>query len=254
MPIPRLLKNAPITEGLVDIRVKLPPNRDLSDLDSKYYSKVSENYPQRRERLRIEAEFDLKKGEAVRRTKFVDGYMYTSKDGKQIVQARLDGFTFSRLKPYQSWERLHEDSHPLWDLYVKVASPEVVTRVALRYINRLDIPLPIRDFSDYLNAPPTIPPGLHQELSRFLTRILIYDPNFDASAIITQSLEPLRDTTLEILRDTKTVPIILDIDVFKEVEFSMADERTWNIISRLRDLKNKIFFESVTEKALELWQ
>ena len=64
-----------------------------------------------------------------------DGYLFTSVDGRQVVQARLDGFTFSRLKPYDKWESLRDEARELWQHYVQIASPETVTRVALRYIN-----------------------------------------------------------------------------------------------------------------------
>ena len=40
----------------------------------------------------------------------VDGYVFTSADGKQVVQYRLDGFTFSRLRPYTRWEEVFAEA------------------------------------------------------------------------------------------------------------------------------------------------
>ena len=241
----RHLEKAPITEALVDIRVKLPPTIDLSTLDS-IHALFAKEYPEKRERIKMEGEFDFKAKEFSRKTSVVDGYLCFSADKKQAVQIRLDGFTFSRLKPYESWGSLRKEAFRLWQLYVQYASPELITRVALRYINRLEVPLPIRDFSEYLTAPPTVPQNLPQEWISFLTRNVILDQSLDAVAIITQSLDPIGTA--------QVAPILLDIDVFKEGQFAVDGIEAWRTTDNLREFKNRIFFGSVTEKALEAYQ
>jgi len=242
MVAPRHLDKAPITEALVDIRVKLGPETDLSTLQS-VCALVAKEYPEKLERIRLESKIEFKtmKSET---TSGVDGYLCISSDKKQVVHVRLDGFTFSRLTPYETWEDLRNVAHRLWQLYVGATSPELVTRVALRYLNRLEIPLPIRDFSDYLTAPPTIPQNLPQGLISFLTRNVIREPSLDFAAIISQSLEPVEASNV--------VPVILDIDVFREVQHSVGATEIWETIDQLRGFKNKIFFESITEKTVEL--
>jgi uncharacterized protein (TIGR04255 family) len=242
MVAPRHLNKAPISEALVDIRVKRRPDIDLSTLES-IYAVFANEYPKKRERIRIESKLDFKTKES-QTTSVVDGYLCTSSDAKQVVQVRLDGFTFSRLKPYETWEDLRKEAHRLWQSYIRLASPELITSVALRYIDRLEIPLPVRDFGDYLTAPPTIPEKLPQELTSFLTRNVIRDPSLDFVAIISQSLEPVGASSV--------VPVILDIDVSKEVQYNVGAKEIWETIDQLRGFKNKIFFESITEKTVEL--
>lgn len=242
MTTPRHLEKAPITEALVDIRVKLPPSVDLSTLESAHVL-FSEGYPQRRERIRMETNIDPKRGESQTKS-FVDGFMYTSTNNKQVVQVRLDGFTFSRLKPYDAWESLRTEAYRLWGLYRGKASPELITRVALRYINRLEIPLPIQELGDYLTAPPTVPRNLPQEFISFLARNVIRDKSLEVTAIITQWFEPVSSSEF--------ASILLDIDVFKEANFNVDADDAWETVDKLRDLKNKIFFESITEKTIEL--
>lgn len=43
-----------------------------------------------------------------------DGFLLSSSDKLRIVQARLDGFTFSRLAPYETWERLRDEAKSAW--------------------------------------------------------------------------------------------------------------------------------------------
>lgn len=225
-----ILTKAPITEALIDIRVEL----------------IKTQYPEKQAQKISQIKFEPKAEELVKSSKSeITGYRYISSDKKQIVQARLDGFTFSRLHPYIRWEALRDEACRLWRLYKDIASPDSITRVAVRYINNLNIPMPIRDFGDYLTAPPTIPEGLPQGVSSFLTRTIIHEPSFGANAIITQVLE-------QIVADV--APIILDIDVFKLQPKGIEEEDAWETIEKLRHFKNKIFSSSITNRLKEMYK
>lgn len=241
----QVLKKAPITEGLIDIRVKLSPELDVRQIDS-IYEPIKSEYPQKQEQRLSQVQVEQKPDEnIVKSLSKINGYRYTSSDKKRIIQARLDGFTFSRLHPYATWEELRSEAHRLWLLYQKVTSPHLITRVALRYINNLNIPMPIRDFGDYLTAPPLVPEGLPQGVSSFLTRVVIHEPSVGANAIIIQALEQV---------STDVAPVILDIDVFKLQPEGVEEKEAWDIIEKLRHFKNQIFFESITDKLKEMYK
>ena len=239
------LSKAPITEALIDIRVKPKKGIEVEQLDS-IYAIISDQYPNRQILRRLESRIEFKQEESTVSpdADTINGYVYTSSDQIQVVQARPDGLTFSRLKPYETWERFRAEAYRLWEMYAEITSPELITRVALRYVNTLNIPLPIKDFSDYLTSPPVVPPALPQGVSSFLTRVVIHESSLDAVAIITQALEQIVDPNF--------APIILDIDVFKQSQIGMTKEEAWDVLEKLRHLKNKIFFESITEKLKEL--
>ncbi len=240
-----ILKKAPITEALIDIRVKLPSDFDVKNISSIYES-IKNQYPETQERKISKVKLEPKAEEILKSSRpEIDGYRYFSSDKKQIVQARLDGFTFSRLHPYIKWEELRDEAHRLWQLYKNITYPESITRVAVRYINNLNIPMPIRDFSDYLTAPPTVPEGLPQVVSSFLTRVVIHESSVGANAIITQALEQIV---------TDVAPIILDIDVFKLEPKGIEQKDAWEIIEKLRHFKNKVFFSSITDNLKEMYK
>ena len=201
-----LLSNAPITEALIDIRIKVRDDIDVERIQS-LHSTIANEYPDKKALHQMESTFEFKKGEAPvsTSTEKVKGCIFTSTDGKQIFQARIDGFAFNRLKPYEKWETFRDEALRLWILYKELLSPEII-RVALRFINKIEIPLypqKVLDFDDYLTSAPIIPKGLPQGVSSFLTRVVIYEPEIGASAIITQAFEQLIDP--------KFLPIILDI-------------------------------------------
>lgn len=237
------LRNAPATEAVIDIHVKLSRKAEPAQFTDIYKS-ISKEYPKREEGRRKKL-FDIREGQPViapeEESEFY-GNRYISMDEKFIFQARIDGFTLSRLKPYINWEGLRDEAHRLWKIYAEIMIPETITRVAVRYINNLSIPTPIEDFGDFLTAPPVIPDALPQEIMSFLTRVVFYEPAYDAHAIIIQALE----AAIEI---PKKLPVILAIYVFKLKSGGFDSEsEAWEYIERFRNLKNKIFFSSITKK------
>ena len=239
-----ILKKAPVTEALIDIRVKLLPEFDVANINTIYES-IKTRYPEKQEQKISEVKFEPRAEEIVKSSKpEINGYRYFSSDKKQIVQARVDGFIFSRLHPYIKWEELRDEAHRIWQLYKNITSPVSITRVAIRYMNNLNIPMPIKDFGDYLTAPPTVPEGLPQGVSSFLTRTVLHEPSMGVHAIITQVLEQIV---------TDVAPIILDIDVFKLQPEGIEEKDAWETIEKLRHFKNRIFFKSITKSLKEMY-
>jgi uncharacterized protein (TIGR04255 family) len=241
------LGNAPIKEALIDIRVVLPDDFDVQKLQA-IQDHIADRYPKKGEKrfwmTRVELKSDAPPKEESY-DKGIVGYHFTSTDGLFVLQARLDGFTLSRLKPYETWESMRDEAKDLWRFYTDVAKPKAITRVATRYINVLELPPPIGDFNEYLTSAPVVPEKLPQGLSSFLTRVIMHYPRLESVAIITQALEPSANP--------KVISIILDIDVFKEMAFD-NEEDAWAMLEKLREFKNTIFFESITEKTVGLYR
>src|SRR4030042_4986338 len=229
----RHLNNAPIVEAIVDFRTKLPNTFKVQEF-SLLKETLINDYPVMDESLAYETGVKMTSGklEQSLTDKGLHGYFFKSQDGKKVVQFRLDGFTFSRLKPYTNCQEVLGEAKRLWKFYVDKASPELITRIAVRYINQLIIPLPIADFAHYLTAPPTIPQTLPQGVCNFLTRVTLHDEKLDIMAHIIQALENI------VKKDNAA--IILDIDVFKLKESGFEEPEMWRTLEQLRDLKNRI--------------
>ena len=106
------LPNAPITEAVLDIQVQLPASIRLGQLEAMHRDRdIRDRYPNRRTRKRVEVNVKLE-GEVPIATPAPteDGYLFLSRDGKRMVQARLDGFSFNQLKPYGTWETLRDEA------------------------------------------------------------------------------------------------------------------------------------------------
>jgi len=241
----RHLNNAPITEALIDLRVKLPIETQDITLIHSLHERIRERFPKEKKIQHFEYQLEFGPPQKEKTTSSQLGYRYDSTDGRQVIQAKLDGFTFSWLKPYETWEVLRGEAYSMWQLYQEIMKPEAITRVATRYINQIEIPGPLIDFDHYLTAAPVIPKALPQAFASFLTRIVVPDDKKQLVSIVTQIFQPGVNP--------EVTPVVLDIDVFKEKLFE-NEASAWAIIDSLRETKNLIFFDSITEKAVELFQ
>lgn len=237
----RHYRNAPITEGLIDIRVQLPPDITLESLDA-VSQQVKNEFPTRQDRYLIEGKFTVTPQVSASTKKSKIGYIFFSADQKYALQARLDGFTFSRLKPYETWETLRAEARRWWETYRDILKPIRITRVAVRYINQIDIPLPMKDFKDYLRTVPEVSTDLPQALSGFLMRLQIPQDDINAHLILTQALVSPPPVP-------NVASVILDIDLFRERIELNSDDGLWDLLKTFRARKNQVFESCITDNA-----
>jgi hypothetical protein len=103
-----------------------------------------------------------------------------------------------------------------------------------------------KDFKEYILTNPEVAPKLPQSLSHFFMQIVMPNQEIEASAIITETMEPPTEN--------QRLPLILDIDVFKEKIYADNKEEIWSDFENLRAFKNDIFFNSITDKTEELFK
>lgn len=246
MPSARHYPRAPITEALVDLRVSYPEGMSLERL-KQFGDRVRNRYPSEATRDVFQAEIKL--GQGASSTNTTLGFVYHSADRLQAVQARLDGFTFSRFTPYETWDLLIAEARRLWALFVETAAQCLVQRVAVRYINRLD--LPIKDgrlrFEDYLRTFPVVGAEAGQEMEGFLVRLMLPQRDIAAKLVLTEALVPQQHPGV--------VGVILDIDLFRDgVSLPGDSKEVWDILEAFHDRKNLYFEASITDSARELFQ
>lgn len=185
----RYYTGAPITEALIDLRVDSISEVMLSTLKGLQYS-IESDYSVCEDMFTVQGQIQAGSTVAASASQTPIGYRFLSGDGKQILQARLDGFTFSRLAPYGKWEAFRDEARRLWELYRAVTNPTRVDCVAVRYINRLDLPLPLSDFKDYLRTVPEVSPDLPQGLSDYFMQLQLPQEDLEGMLIVNEVIIP----------------------------------------------------------------
>lgn len=245
LPYPR----APIAEAIFDVRVAELDETKLSDL----MSFSDGGYPRREESTLSGAEIESGPlGVSTRAIRRMNGVRLTSGDGLQIAQLRTDGFSFSRLAPYENWQTFYGEARRLWQAYVEVAQPEGVHRMAVRYINQIVVPPGPIDIDEYLRTRIEISDDMPTATSGFFLTLDIPIPVFGATVRIIETVLSSND-------EDANVRLVLDIDAYREVAAectidpdAMVDFDT--VFNELRNAKNLVFEASITDKSRGLFQ
>lgn len=237
--------NAPITEAIIDLRVELAPDITVTDLE-KIQVGQEDAYPTKLNRNVAMGQMRVGPHVSASATAEQVGYVFKSRGGKQVFQGRLDGFTMSRLAPYECWEAFRDEARRQWDVYRAAVSPQRVVRVAVRYINRIDIPLPMVDFKNYLRTVPEVSPDLPQGVAGYFMRLVIPLQDIKSRCLLNEAVvEPAAPNV---------VSVILDIDVFRTEDVPADEDGLWEFIEELRLRKNLVFEACITDKARELFR
>jgi uncharacterized protein (TIGR04255 family) len=246
MAAPRPLRRPPITEALIDLRTANDATIDANRLQG-LRELLSEDYPRVEERRQMQAQLLVQEGGTLlpsTQDLGFHGLFFFGADGRRIAQFRRDGFTLNQLPPYSDADTMIREALRLWTLYQQAAAPPSITRVAFRYINVLPLPYGHGDnFRRFLTTPPDVPPEAPQNVSGFLSRIVAHEE--DNTVILTHKMEASTagETTL----------VTLDVDVFRDGELPPDGADLEGVLRRLRELKNRVFFASLTEEAVELF-
>jgi uncharacterized protein (TIGR04255 family) len=246
----RQLARAPIVEALIDLRVHTAEATTVERLEQALEDQ-NFGYHKKGPILRGHFGFVINPQEdppaqSMSGSSSIIGVRLHSADEKYVAQFTTEGFTLSRLEPYGSWEGLVSEAQRVWSVYRSCVAPTRIYRTATRFINNLRLPLKSGErFERYLTGMPNMPPEFPQTCSSFLQRFVVEDEPSGATAILTQALEQFAPTP--------PVPVILDIDVFRETRFAPDRSEVWDFLGEIRGLKNRFFFGALTEEAVSLY-
>ncbi|MEI6605537.1 MAG: TIGR04255 family protein [Verrucomicrobiota bacterium] len=246
---PFKLPHPPIVEAVLDIDCDLPPSLQPSTLESAGREVFGDVYPIFRKQFIQQAQVTMKPESQpeVVASQGLRSFQFAAPDEKQIVQIRLDGFSFNRLAPYGSLDDYLPEISRCWDLFRRIAAPVQIRKISLRYINRITIPTVDGKvkLSDYLKVSPNLPDGTGLEFSEFFHQHQAGDPAMGILANIILASLPPQDGAL---------PLLLDISVFKHQRTAPSPFSGWSEqLESLRRLKNLIFKHSLTDTCLNLF-
>lgn len=239
---------APVVEAIIDIRVASEIEVGVLELADSF-RELNSRYPHR-ELLESAPAFQFASSAGFSASFGAGmpsgGLRFLSQDEKKVFQARSDGFTLSVLPPYKHWEDFRDEAADLWARYVKARKVSAVTRIGLRYINRLQLPLRDQPIAQFLTLLPAVSTELG-ECNGFTQRLQFPQPDLEAVLLLTQS------TLAPALEDGQLMPLLLDIDLFRDkMDGQAALNLLWEWLEQLRQRKNLVFEACLTDQTRDL--
>jgi uncharacterized protein (TIGR04255 family) len=101
-------------------------------------------------------------------------------------------------------------------------------------------------FEEYLKTFPRVGEEAGQDVTQFLLRLVLPQPDLDATLILTEALVPGEPST--------RLGVILDIDLFRETVVLPESPEIWTILDTFRARKNVYFEASITDRTRELFR
>src|SRR5471030_1465916 len=137
----RHLTKAPVTEAVIDFQCRTTAKM-TSELVKQLHQETK--YRGRHEEMRnVQVSVAAVVGK-IPTTRMDDlgllGGRFFSDENKFVVQMRSNGMTFSRLPPYTEWDSVFAEVSRLWEIQRAFLNVEEVSRIAVRFINRLVYP------------------------------------------------------------------------------------------------------------------
>ena len=241
MPQRTHYSRAPIIQALIDVQVKNDTWIDWAAFNSPS-AEIKADYPTVTPVLTGNIMIQVAPGGAAKPEFRQIGYSHGGRaEHRYVFQTRQEGLTVSRLTPYETWEKLRDEFLRLWRWYEAIVKPKEIMRLAVRYTNRFDLPLPFRDFKDYLSTAPEIGGGLPAGLSGFAMQLQIPQADLPGMIICNEALVPPTGEGV--------ASVLVDIDVFQtgNIPYNFSER-----LELLHDTENRFFEGSITDKAREL--
>jgi uncharacterized protein (TIGR04255 family) len=244
------IPNPPIVEAVLDIDCDFPPNFDLRAAQPAIREAMRQEYPKHREQMLHQTQIRQEKDAPLQvqmEQQALNAVQLLKEDEKQLVQFRANGYSFNRLAPYEGLDVYFGEIERTWQIFKDITHPVLIRKVGLRTINRILLPIINEGVSieDYFETSPRLPDKCGLAFAGFFQQHKAVDPRTQNQVDIILMAQPA---------EREKLPIILDINAFKEWPIPPeAWEGILEHIRSLRDLKNNVFRNTLTEKCMNLF-
>lgn len=162
-----------------------------------------------------------------------------SSDGRQILGIGSGSLSIHVLRPYSGWGEFRPRIEAALRAYADVVHSAEITRIGVRYINKIEISEPIVDLANYFRCGPVSSvEGLPERIEEFLSRV-VYGYEDGAKLVL----------TLASVQNSPHKPtFVLDVDTFRpcssaHIEFS----HLMDIVDDLHRREGQAFESVITE-------
>ena len=239
---------APILEAIIDVQVRYQAEPGLA-VFADLMKSLQPRFPVAAPLSTVGVQFGFPRALAVpmHATNVVQsGFRLSTQKNDRVALIQPRGFTFSHLPPYSEWATFRDEAMAVWEQFRSVTKPDGITRISTRYINRIEIPLPTFELSDYFHLRPEIPSqGIPQMINAFFMQCQMAQPDFgnDVTAFMNMGSAGSSPVSQHIL---------LDFDLVSMRPMAAESEAVIELLDRLRMRKNELFEACITDKVREL--
>lgn len=161
-------KNPPLIEALCEFYFSPEDSQDFESTILLLNERIQSHFP-RKFRLQLQAsQINIdNSGIPIVNEQLLPLVRFQSRTEEVLLQLGQNLLTVNHLKPYTSWEEFLPSVEMGFNAYQEVVKPKAIHRIALRYINRIEIPRDRVSLEDYFELRPFIRQKVLQDISAF---------------------------------------------------------------------------------------
>jgi uncharacterized protein (TIGR04255 family) len=161
-------RNAPIVEAICEFRFSQETKWDPT-IPGLLYEKLNTQFPIKESRINQQIEFKMDRNGLQHFVKNPNQMaVFFSNDRKSLVQVGANTLSIHHLKPYSGWENFLPKIKQTYDVLNSIIEIKGMDRIALMYIDKIEIPGHNIDMKEYFNFFPHLGSGFNQPFTDFM--------------------------------------------------------------------------------------
>jgi len=241
----RKYKKPPIIEALCEFRFVPGEEWDIT-FPGLFYEKVRDDFPKKRTSRRMQFRAISEAEDPHIQQEITEFIQFLQEDEKVLVQVAPNLLSVNHLKPYPTWNEFRPMILDNLCKYREVANPKGITRIGLRYINRIELPGEDIELEEYFDFYPHLGNKLPQEHGSFIVGVqLMFEGGRDILKL---------ELASEKYERPRAFTMLFDLDYFlnKPDGVSMDKIEEWIEIAHTR--VEETFEACITEKLRRLFE
>ncbi len=238
-------KNPPIVEAICEFRFSKETKWDPT-IPGSVYERIKDHFPVKESK--IEQQLSLKADASGLSQNFVSTprAVMLSQDRTSLVQVGQSLLSINHLKPYAGWENFRPKIKLAYDTIRKVTDIEGIDRMALVYVDRIEIPGEDIEMEDYFNFYPYLGPELPQSHVNYMVACAFpYNDERDLCKIQLTAAMPTKKDHLASLLTT---------EYFLAKKKTVSPDNALEWMEQAHTTVRELFKGSITEKLENLFK
>lgn len=244
-PTPPTYSRPPILEAVIGITfAESVKDSVLATVDRRFSKHYPAHQPVNNVSLAFKVDASVGATTAATEQEVVHGHRRMVPNMDELAVLLPDSLTVAQLSPYRGWGAFMDRFKRDWSLYKRPGKFRKISRIGVRFINRVDIPASgdVVEHEQYLNLYPRVPDALGPIVGYTMQSTFQLE-NIGCIATIRSATAP--SPTLG------HASFLVDIDVYAPTSPPMNEEGVFALLDQIRIEKNRIFEACITQRARE---
>ncbi len=223
----RIYNRPPLIEAVCHFRFSSSLAWDWT-IPGLFYEQIRNKFPLKQQVNVVETTIDPNRAQVTQQSQ--PKMQFLNKDRTEVIQVAPDNLSIHQLRPYDSWDRFKVRILEYLQSYCEAAKPINLTRVELRYVNRIELSCAKLELEDYFRVLPQVPTPVPQIFPSFLLNVEIpYDSPPSGLRIIFGTVIPETPTTLAYTLDLdmssvdNAIPSVNEVSDWLEIAHSRIE-------------------------------